>query len=73
MVSAVVHIKAHEARRAKSMRELKKRHVTSLKEYGRSRRHEHRTAEDKPDVQKPGSCRYLRCRKEQELTADYLE
>ena len=68
MVSAVIHMKAHEARRAKSIRELKKNPVTSLKEYGRSRRHEHRTAENKPEVQKPGSCRYLRCHQEQELT-----
>ncbi|KAH3826298.1 hypothetical protein DPMN_128197 [Dreissena polymorpha] len=64
MVSADVHMKAHEARRAKSIRELKKRPVTSLKEYGRSKRNEHRTAEDKPEVQKPGSCRYLRCHQE---------
>ncbi|KAH3690515.1 hypothetical protein DPMN_194221 [Dreissena polymorpha] len=68
MVSAVVHMIAYEARRAKSIRELKKRPVTSLKEYGRSRRDEHRTAEDKSAILKPGSCRYLRCHQEQELT-----
>ncbi|KAH3693487.1 hypothetical protein DPMN_080920 [Dreissena polymorpha] len=72
MVSAVVHMKGHEARRAKSITELKKRPVTSLKEYDRSKRNEHRTAEDKPEVQMPGSCRYLRCHQEKELTIEEI-
>ncbi|KAH3706302.1 hypothetical protein DPMN_065687 [Dreissena polymorpha] len=37
MMPEVVHMKAHEARRTKSIRELKKRPVTSLEEYGNSK------------------------------------
>ncbi|KAH3706348.1 hypothetical protein DPMN_065734 [Dreissena polymorpha] len=61
-------MKAHEARKAKSIRELKKRPVTSLNEYGRSRR----PVKEKPEVQQPGSCRYLRSHKEQELTIEEI-